>query len=266
MDSIDLTTETKFHHLAWIGVGKKFSDPLPQAVYDKKREILKVPDPFLTQLPLSMALVHEFIHHPLPLQSSNLSFYPTEEWFSTNAPRTKPNVLLTRPIPPETVLRNLDIVAGQMWFDGASSIVDPRFNNSAERFPLWVLSLWKVMQKMIEHQKLWRSSIHWLELITHPKDDVVQAWSLIGRLPWNEPLHSRGASTLEFAGFLGASWLSDTQIDMMVELLQNRMKTKGCLKGVLVEPLVFFWELVSVGNKLKEPLTSPYLSRLADQI
>jgi hypothetical protein len=105
-----------------------------------------------------------------------------------------------------------------------------------------------------------------LELITHPKDDVVQAQSLIGRLPWNRPLRSRGVSTLEFIGFLGASWLSDTQIDMMVEVLQNQMKTKECFKEVLVEPLTFFWELVSVGNKLKEALTSRYLLKLVDQI
>ena len=42
MDLIDLTTDTEFDHSTWIGTGKEFSSSLPQVVYDKKREILKV--------------------------------------------------------------------------------------------------------------------------------------------------------------------------------------------------------------------------------
>ena len=266
MDPIDLTLEIQFHDSTWIGTGRQFSDSLPQVVHDKKQEILKVPDPFLTQLPTPTILIHNFIHYPLPLQSSSLSFHQTTEWFSTDTPLTYPEVLLTRPIPPEKVLKNLDMAVGQMWFDGATSIVDPRFNNGTDRFPLWVLSLWKEIQKTIEHQKLWNSSIHWLESITHPKDIVIQGRDLIKNLPWNQPLCSGGATTLEFAGFLGVSWLSDTQIDMMIKVLQNRMKTEEHTEGVLIEPLAFFWELRSIGKGWTDPLTSPYLSRLANQI
>jgi hypothetical protein len=266
MDHIDLTLHTQFHHSTWIGTGKKFSDSLPQAVYDKKQEILKIPDPFLTKLPTPTILIHHFIHHPLPLQSSSLSFHQTGEWFSINTPLTCPEVLLTRPIPPERVLKNLNIAIGQMWFDGATSIVDPRFNNGTERFPLWVLSLWKEMQKTIEHQKLWKSLIQWLDSITHPEDITTQAKDLINSLPWNKPLHSGGVTTLEFASFLGVSWLSDNQINMMVKALQKQMKTEEGARGVLIEPLVLPWELVSVGKGWTDPLTSPYLSRLANQI
>ena len=73
---------------------------------------------------------------------------------------------------------------------------------------------------MVENQKRWKSYIHWLELKTHPQGITVQAKNLIEKLSWNSPL-SGGVSTLEFAGFLGVSWLSDTQINMMVDVLQN---------------------------------------------
>lgn len=262
----DLTAKTQFHHSTWITAGRVFSTSLPQVVYDKKRELFRVPDLFLTHFPTSVTLVHEFINHPLPLQSSSLSFHQDMEWFSTRAPLTNPEILLTRTIPPEKVLKNLEKVAGQMWFDGASSVMDPRFNNGTKSFPLWVLSLWGEMRRMVEDQKRWKSSVHWLGLKTHPKGIATDASSLIERLPWNKPLHFGGASTLQFADFLGVSWLSDTQIDMMVSVLGGRMNTERHMKGALIEPLVFAWELASVGNGWKEPLTSPYLSRLADEV
>lgn len=266
MNLIDLTTDTQFHHSTWIGTGKKFSNSLPQEVYDKKREILEVPDSILTQLPTSVTLVSDFVNYPLPLQTCSFDFHQTGEWFSTDMALTFPEVLLARPIPSEKVLKTLDAAIGQMWFDGARSIVDPRFNNGTERFPLWVLSLWNKIQKMIGHQKQWRSSIQWLELITHPEDIVVQAKRLIEKLPWNGPLCFGGASTIEYAGFIGASWLTDTQIDMMVNVLRGRMAAEGHTKWALVEPITLAWELVIIGNEQRDALVSPYLSRLADQI
>ena len=153
-----------------------------------------------------------------------------------------------------------------MWFDGAASIVDPQFKNGNERFPFWVLSLWREMEKMIQHQKLWRSSVRWLELITHPRDTIVQAKALIDRLAWNEPLSSGGATTLEFAGFLGVPWLSDTQINMMVKVLQNRLETEDHTEWVLIEPIEFAWGVESVGRGFTDPKSSVYLSQLVRQV
>jgi hypothetical protein len=118
---------------------------------------------------------------------------------------------------------------------------------------------------MIEDQKQCKSSVCWLEMATHPQG-VAETKSLIERLPWNKPLHSGGTSTLQFAGFLGASWLSDIQINTMVSVLQDWMKTEKHTKRALVEPLTLAWELASVGDGWKEPSTSVYLSRLADEI
>ena len=247
MGTIDLTTNAQFDPSTWIGVGKTFSNDLENVVYDKKREILKVPDPFLIHLPTPTLLVNEFLKYHLPIQSSTLSFHPTGEWFSTDVPLSPPEILLTRPIPPARVLKDLDKALGQEWFDGANSIVDPRFNNRSERFPFWALSLWKEMEKMIQHQRLWDSSIRWLKTITHPEEIVAKAKSVIEKLPWNKPLGSGGATTLEFAGFLGVSWLSDTQINLMIKVLRNRLEMEDHTERVLIEPIEFTWELESVG-------------------
>jgi hypothetical protein len=144
--------------------------------------------------------------------------------------------------------------------------VDPQFNGGTERFPLWALSLWKELEKTIQHQILWTSSVRWLGSLTHPKDTITQANSLIKKLPWNEPLDSGGATTLELAGFLGASWLSDTQINMMAKVLRNRMEIEGRTKCALVEPIEFAWELEAVGRGTTDPESSSYLSRLARRV
>lgn len=266
MDPIDLTQDVRFCHSTWIGAGKVFSDSLPDGVNDKKQEIFAIPNHFRAQLPTATALVHEFISHPLPLQSSGLSFHQTNGWFSDDAALTPPNILLNRPIPPADVLKNLNEAAGQMWFDGAVSIVDPRFNDGTERFPLWILTLWNEVATMIQHQKQWSLSVRWLGLVAHHKDIVAQAKNLVGMLSWNGPLGPGGKTTLELASFLGVSWLSDTQVDMMVEVLQSRLVTEEYTEHTLVEPLAFSLELRNIGKGWKALEASPYLSRLASQI
>ena len=121
------------------------------------------------------------------------------------------------------------------------------------------------MERAVQHQKLWRSSIDWLRLITHPENIVAQAKDAIKRLPWNKPLGS-GATTLDFAGFLGASWLSDTQINMMVNVLQKRVGIEELTERALIEPIEFTWELEFVGAGSTDPQVSPYLLRVVDQV
>ena len=122
------------------------------------------------------------------------------------------------------------------------------------------------MQEIVMYQKLWKLSIHRLELIVHPKKSIIQAKNLVKNLLWNGLLCSGGATTLELAGFLRVSWLSDQQINIMVRVLQNWMESKEHTGGILIESLIFSWELVVIGKGWKDPLTSPYLSRLASQV
>ena len=56
----------------------------------------------------------------------------------------------TLEIPPAKVLEGLDGAIGQIWLDGGRSITDPRFNDGTERFPLWALSLWNEVKRLIE--------------------------------------------------------------------------------------------------------------------
>ena len=265
MDPIDLTTDSPFHPSVWIGVGEKFSDLLPPEVLGAKQKILDIPEEFRSHLPPPTITVHDFIHWNLPFQSGGLSFYVPTEWFSDDDPHADPRILFTRSIPPTKVLEDLDTAIGQVWLDGGHSIIDPRFSDATERFPFWALSLWKEAQELIECQRKWRKSVEWLGLMTHPAETVARVTGIIGKIPWNEPLHLRGATSLDLTGFLGVSWLSDTQIDMMIDALQERMKAEKRTEGIMVETAVFSHEITLVAGGTKQP-TSKYLSRLAGQI
>ena len=154
---------------------------------------------------------------------------------------------------------------GQIWLDGSCSIIDPCFNNGTEQFPLWMLSLWKEVQKSIQYQGEWRTSVHWLDSMTHPVEIIAQVKIIVEKLSWNMPLCLRGATSLDIIGFLSTAWLSDTQIDMMVNTLQEWMKTIEYVTEVAVEPVLFSQEITLVTSRVKEP-TSKYLLELADHI
>jgi len=265
MGTIDLTTNFPFNPSVWIGIGKEFSDSLPQEVHDAKQKTLEIPKDFLDHLPRSTIGVHDFICWNPPFQSGSPSLHVTTEWFSNDNPRTDPNILITRSIPSTKVLEDLDIAVGQVWLDGGHSIVDPRFNDGTERFPFWALSLWKEVEKLIEYRGKWEKSVHWLDSVTHPVEMIAQTKDIIGRISWNEPLCSRGATSIDLTGFLGVSWLSDTQIDMMIDTLQERMKAEEHTEGSIVETVAFSHEMVLVAGGMKEP-TSKYLSRVTDHI
>ena len=95
MDPIDLSKDLPFHPSLWIGVGKKFSDSLPQEVLNAHKEILEIPETFRNSLPPPTIHVRDFIHLKLPFQSGGLTFHTTAEWFSHDNSDTNPNILLT---------------------------------------------------------------------------------------------------------------------------------------------------------------------------
>ena len=88
-------------------------------------------------------------------------------------------------------LRDLEKEFGQAWFDGARSIVDHRFNNSTERFPLWVLSFWWKLSETVATRNNWQKGCQWLDSEENRARDestidaVHAARQILGSLGWN---------------------------------------------------------------------------------
>ena len=69
MDPIDLTVDLPFRPSAWIGVGKQYSNLLPQEVLDAERDTFTIPEMFRNRSPPPEARTHDFISFTLPVQS-----------------------------------------------------------------------------------------------------------------------------------------------------------------------------------------------------
>jgi hypothetical protein len=109
---------------------------------------------------------------------------------------------MDRPGPPLSFLANLEKDLGQAWFDGAKSIVDHRFNNSMDCFPLWVVAFWRMLSDIVRMQTTWRRGYQWLDNEEKKTRDpttmesIRKARERLASLGWNVRLaYQRGAVT-----------------------------------------------------------------------
>ncbi|KAJ6624095.1 hypothetical protein B0H10DRAFT_2213142 [Mycena sp. CBHHK59/15] len=155
-----------------------------------------------------------FLERKLHKQSSELSLGETHLWFSKDAPKPNGWGLLediTRGIPPQSILDLLRRKFPQAWLDGCQSISDPRFNDGADRLPLWTLTFWEKMAEVVKHQALWKRSTVWLDTEgakhngdKETKKSVEAARAVMKTMGWNTPLTCLHGtrSTVDLAAFL----------------------------------------------------------------
>jgi hypothetical protein len=119
---------------------------------------------------------------------------------------------------------------GQAWLDSAKSISDPRFNDGKDRFPFFVLSMWRELAELGGSIEKWRRAKVWLFGKKESAQDedtlaaITEAITLLETTGWNSPLSLSvpSASTLHLTAVLGTGWLTDDHIDMMCEVIRDR--------------------------------------------
>ena len=248
-----------FHLWEWIGVGKKYTLDVPQAVANAKNDQLRIPEAFQKNIPSADLSVNDFLQLNLPTLSNEFISTKPHIWFNNEKPNTNPLCLMSRPIPTKFFLDRLHDAFGQAWLNGANSISDPQFNDSKDRLPLWCLSFWKEMMTITKHCKKWASSQAWLEREKtkriHGKDTVdliEKALTVIqAGLKQNLPLSflCGNTSTIDLTTLLANEWLSDTHINMMMETLSKEVSQDPTLaKSVMITPLAFANEIMNNGR------------------
>ncbi|KAJ7839267.1 hypothetical protein B0H13DRAFT_1911332 [Mycena leptocephala] len=189
----DLSNDPPFDPALHIRKNKKFP---PKGtlfeVHTAPEYILKIPIP-APDLPIA-----DFLRLSFPKNSSALVFSKAESWFSTDTPTTAVDCLLSRPIPPLQFLEDLSKAVGQAWFDGCTSIVDPRYNDGRDRLPLWSLTLWQEWARVVKDQNMWRRSRDWTDkelkkpdLDREDHDALLTARSLLDMLGWDTKIHGQ---------------------------------------------------------------------------
>ncbi|KAF7972493.1 hypothetical protein HWV62_17856 [Athelia sp. TMB] len=221
----DLVNPPTFHKHEWIGCNKIYSlKTLPYFVVEACSQALLIPLHKRHHFPPHDITALDLLKKKLPLQSSDLNTVKPEAWFSTDAPNSNLDFLLTRKIPSDHVIRELNKIAAQKWLDGAQSIVDHRVNDSQDRLPLWILSYWKEMSAVVKGKASWARAERILsvgpETVTAAQSEAVtevfaNAHAFLDQLGWNTP---------EFTKLLGDGWLNTGLMQMMIAELSARAK------------------------------------------
>lgn len=149
----DSDDELTFNPAEWIGIGKVYphEDVSPEVQYGRK-QIYTIPDDAQTCLPHVSMPITLFSTLILPSLSSAFITTNPDIWFSHRESTAEIDLLMQRPIPSKDFITSLDRSFGQAWFNGAKSVVDHRFNDGRDRYPLWVLRFWREMLRIVQVQ------------------------------------------------------------------------------------------------------------------
>ncbi|KAG6893799.1 hypothetical protein C0992_008598, partial [Termitomyces sp. T32_za158] len=281
---LELDMLPPFHAEDWIACGKTFlAKELPLSVLLAKQELLDILTKHLTHFPSPNVNISDFtkISFP-PYFKTEIILTKPKGWFSYDMPQTDLECLTSRPIPPNEFLVKLEEALGQAWFDGARSIVDPRYNDGIDRLPFWILGFWKKMVAIIEKQDLWKRSCCWVEVeLQKSKDEELakklrDTRSVICDMEWDSQLkYQRGAVTKShLCSFLSSAWLNDEHIDMMMEHIAQRVNTASQhATKVIVAPLSFAREIENLARQKitsfthqKTPLLCRYEARIKEGV
>jgi hypothetical protein len=254
---MDKEEETRFRPEEWLRCGKTYQD-VPMNVFWARKKLLTIPES-APNIPSFEMSIMDFISLQLPRQSSEFITSKVSQWFSCDPPHHDVTCLTSRTIPPACFVQKLEDAFGQAWFDGATSISDQRFNGGQDRLPLWVLTYWKEMGKVVKAHRSWMACRKWLEAESKDPSLSRECEDLFRTLGWNSPLrhHKISVTTHSLADLLSHNCLSEDIMELMVSDIQRRLEQHPTLKSTtIMAPSQFYqvFEKISKGKNLPRTL------------
>jgi hypothetical protein len=221
----------KFKKSEWIEHGRAYKESdLPLCVKAAKAKMLAVPAEILKQaIPHNHLSVNCLLKTSLPDQSAELVHLQPRLLFRKEEANVSLKTILARPIPATETLQALEDALGQAWFDGSQSFVDWRYNEGADFFPFWVLSLWRMMESIRKRKREWELGKTYL-LREEAKAGVEAKRTIFAAvldaldvLGWNSTLpFLRGDVTTHLlVAFLGQHWMAETHMNAMLKDLRD---------------------------------------------
>ncbi|KAJ8085471.1 hypothetical protein PM082_004287 [Marasmius tenuissimus] len=255
-EPIVLDSSQQFEPSRWIGRGVKWSDDLPPEVLDARNALLEVPPEHSNSLPSSSCSVMQLLEAELPEQSPKLHLSKPISWFKTDRPFTPVDRLANRPLPSEKFLREVVKHVGQAMLDGNQSISDPDYNDGQDCFPIHSLSFMIEATQMAKGRQRWMRGEKWLVAKeTVVKDEktravIGEAKRRLATISWNSKLSFavQPVTTLDLSDFLSTTWLKDDHIDMMPEVLRDRLVKDG-FSDIIIAPMSFSWTITAAAHE-----------------
>ncbi|KAF8687978.1 hypothetical protein AX14_003566 [Amanita brunnescens Koide BX004] len=229
---IDTSDTHLFNPTEWIGVGKKYKD-VPSYVADARTEATAIPSSIGGMLPQKDESILNFVRWALPSQSSGFNIFPMHAWFSSKEPDIVNHQeilkrIMRRTIPSRDIIDDLEMEFGQQWFDGKRSITDPRYNRGRDRYPVWVLAVWKEISSLISKQKIWREAYACVaqEIKGGASQEYPDIERFLGSRGWDSDVKHGGYtfSNYTFAPLLCKQPLYDDVTQAMISVLQQRLE------------------------------------------
>ncbi|KAJ7864095.1 hypothetical protein B0H14DRAFT_3605367 [Mycena olivaceomarginata] len=191
----------------WIDQGKLWASA-PPMVRNAANEAFSMPQHMEDLLPSSYLPIAQMLEFGLPLQilRSQHHFLPSE------ALRLRVRRL---PIPDTKTVHKLLATSRQSWSDGTQSIIYSHLGGDVNHFPLWVLTYWgAVVDIKRDASGPWRNSL------------AEEASLMLSMAPWGRPKPPGFSNSEPFHTlwrFVGPHWLTDSQMDDMLELLHYKI-------------------------------------------
>ncbi|KAF6746596.1 hypothetical protein DFP72DRAFT_1076277 [Ephemerocybe angulata] len=274
MDDIDIASELDpdkvFNEKEWIEVKATYPEVAPIYLSDARAKTLAIPEHLEERFLTGNEAVEDLRQYSTAPQSGELLYTPIPTWFSKDPPTvTDADIFFSKSIPSPDHVKS-----------GAV--------NTTEGFPVWAISVWKVLLGIKGAQREWNRALKWLEsgekraLRVGNMDlleKVKEVRALAMKLPYEKKtMYLRGsATTKHLVHFLGTQLLTDDHINIMMHVLAEEVVPKGDSQSgedradrkVLVAPLHFSNEVYRLKNKLKLPEAQwkrTLLSRYANRV
>ncbi|KAL0572455.1 Methionine--tRNA ligase, mitochondrial [Marasmius crinis-equi] len=236
--------EAAFNTSEWIARGRKFpTNPPPELeIFCKRRSL--IPTDFQRKtIPAKSLPVEDFLSETLPGISHDFIHISAKSCFKGDLPNQDLRVISDFDIPSPSFIQSARVLFDQAILDGAQSLEHPCY--TASRLPMWIVSWWEEISKVVEKQESWRKALKWLDgHLDKLADDSAlkprfqKARLVLLRLRWDEETRISGApsraTTSDLAPLLSTSCMTGGLMDMMLNYLSDRVEEDNVLDSFVV--------------------------------
>jgi hypothetical protein len=274
MSSVDLASKVPaFSTAEWISQGRTYpadNSPFPELVAFHAAA-LAIPHHARDFLPTPSLSIKQFLSLKLPITAATLVHRSAKQCFGCELPTEDVSCLRTRRIPSKDFVNNANKAFGQALLDGAQSFADPHYKGSP--LPLWVVTFWIEMHKVLNARSVWEKTDHWLKAKRDgtARDVVIdQCYAHLDSLGWNAKAAVPGGveTTLEFADLLSDRMIHRTTMDIMVRDIADRvLQDKARSEEFEIVGLGFMYDIEKAKSADDYARKSPpYLYRLEEKL
>ncbi len=247
-----------FNASDWISCGKHWNS-VPPTVHRAAKQVFAIPQSLHDRLfgwsNLDLhGLISTHIPSSFPEQDTTQSREDSlSHYFSADLPHKETSMSLTQlsrlPMPADKTVHQLVHYAWQAWLDGKQSVRYAHLSDGATvtLFPLVIISVWEEYVRMKKAHVHWVQSNRWLSKLLkdhkHPERQTLarEASFVLHSLPWdteqnlsdNKPVH-------DLYRLLGNTWLASSQLDTILQFLEERIQADwSLLDTVRIESVEF---------------------------